>query len=406
MKVLISHVFGFENRGDASLARTLRDEIMAAFPDDLELLGISKNPKSQASFLPDISWGEAFGTSSQINPWLKRVSNILLMIMALLVARITAPDWAIRLLPSRQATSMRHMKSADLVVSCAGGFLEDAYVSIYAALTQFQVAHWLGIPVIIAPQSIGPIRSSLVRFWLRRILNKCRHVFVREEISEQFLNELGIPAEKYSYFPDLALLDTFINHTSFEQSRDQIGLSPGEKFLCTTCVAWAFPGFADIQQMQSRYEEQLAHALNKVQNQTGLPIVILNQVATDMPVNERVKQQVRGRVLVDTADRSPEDLRAILSNAELVIASRFHSCLFGLMARRPVLAISYIHKTDGIMKQLNLSYRVQSINSLDGEKLASDVMRDLENPDADKDIVEAMKNFNELSFAERLRQVF
>ena len=110
--------------------------------------------------------------------------------------------------------------------------------------------------------------------------------------------------------------------------------------------------------------------MSLIHRKTGKPIYLFNQVRTDLPVCRRIAEMAGCDVFVDFEDRGPHEMRTIIANANFMVASRFHSCIFALLEGVPVLAISYNYKTEGIMDMLEMSDCVRDISSVSARSRA------------------------------------
>src|SRR6202040_469856 len=59
--------------------------------------------------------------------------------------------------------------------------------------------------------------------------------------------------------------------------------------------------------------------------------------------------------IVDEPIESVEDLWAQLARTDVVVATRFHNVLLGLMLGKPVLALSYHEKVDSLMEGMGVA---------------------------------------------------
>jgi colanic acid/amylovoran biosynthesis protein len=68
-------------------------------------------------------------------------------------------------------------------------------------------------------------------------------------------------------------------------------------------------------------------------------------------------------------DLHPDELIYVISKSLFLIGSRMHSNIFALLSSRPVVAISYQKKTEGIMKMVSLENYVVSIDTITPDSL-------------------------------------
>lgn len=368
MRIVVTNVFGSQNRGDAALVEVLVASISEAFPGAI-LEGIASQPTQQRVAMSEMRWHEAPGRAEKGR--LQRLFNAWYFLNCIVAIALRIPAEWLLTLPRSQREALAAIQQADLAVSCAGGFLLDVNVSILMNLLQMLAAVRHGIPLVLAPQSIGPVKSPVIRWWMRSILKRAKQIYVREDYSYRFLiDDLALPDTLITRFPDLALFHHESNKGHAAEILTSLGIDPTKPFVAVSVLDWEFPKAPDRHAAQARYEGEVSNTLNLLQEQLSLPVYFVNQVATDLPVARRVAATLKGPCVVDETDRTPGDLRGILSFAKGMIASRFHSCIFALLEGIPVEAISYTYKTDGIMEQLGLKAHVWSIDTFDGTELA------------------------------------
>ncbi|MGN6205862.1 polysaccharide pyruvyl transferase family protein [Humibacter sp.] len=73
--------------------------------------------------------------------------------------------------------------------------------------------------------------------------------------------------------------------------------------------------------------------------------------------------------------RSPDELVTEMSAAHVVVASRYHTVIMGLLAGTPVVSIGYGDKHRAILDQLGLRYEHHDIESFDAHEVAEAAMR-------------------------------
>ncbi len=97
----------------------------------------------------------------------------------------------------------------------------------------------------------------------------------------------------------------------------------------------------------------------------GVTPVIFNQVSEDLPTAYDVQKKAKHPVVIDAVSREPDILRALIRRSSVFLGTRFHSCIFAMMAGRPTFAIAYLPKTEYIMNDLKLSHRHTPIDKID-----------------------------------------
>jgi colanic acid/amylovoran biosynthesis protein len=370
MNVVISNVFGSYNRGDALLVEGVYDAVLHVYGSDVEVSGIAHFPKLEEAHIPAVEWSSPPGRSYSESRTVKRLMNVWRLGNAMIYCLFRAPkSWPEWLLPYSQRQSIRALKNADLVVSCAGGFLLDVNPSILGNIFQLAVASFFNVKFILAPQTIGPVRRRLIRRLLSHYLNRADLVCVREEFSREFvLDVLGVPQDKVVRTTDLALEGIKPpDREAGVQLMSEIGING--HFIGVTIVDWAFPSSFNPEEDKRTYILKMAELFRSLHSKTGLDIVVFNQVSSDLNCANEIASLTGDFITVDHRDCSTRDMLNMISLSQLFIGSRFHSCVFALLAVVPTISISYTYKSTGIMNDLQLSDSVFDIVDFDTQAL-------------------------------------
>lgn len=96
--------------------------------------------------------------------------------------------------PLAMAGSMREMASCDLIVDFTGG---DSFSDIYGVkrlgrkLFHKQMVLLSRTPLVLAPQTYGPLNHRIARPWFEHVVDRAAKVYTRDDLSEEFLRNLG-----------------------------------------------------------------------------------------------------------------------------------------------------------------------------------------------------------------------
>jgi colanic acid/amylovoran biosynthesis protein len=109
-----------------------------------------------------------------------------------------------------------------------------------------------------------------------------------------------------------------------------------------------------------------------------------------------VQKKARHTVIIDATSREPDVLRALITRSRIFLGTRFHSCIFAMMAGRPTFAIAYLPKTEYIMNDLKLSHRHTPIDAIDYDYMIRQLSSDFENlAGAEAEIQNAVKVYQQ-----------
>jgi colanic acid/amylovoran biosynthesis protein len=232
-------------------------------------------------------------------------------------------------------------------------------------MLQVLIAARLARTVVMAPQSVGPVRSSFGQKVIASVLRRVDRAFVREQSSVDFVESLygKLPANVV-FSGDLAFW-----YRRPEQNIDAdwraLGVDPARPIIGMTILEWSFPLAADPEAAEMAYLRALSRLVDRA-IADDYQIVIFNQVSSDLKAIDKFVA-INDKAIVDRGSRSCGKLARMIAQCEIFIGSRFHSCIFGLIGSVPTGAIAYLPKTTGIMKDLGLSAYVRSIDDITPE---------------------------------------
>lgn len=205
------------------------------------------------------------------------------------------------------------------------------------------------------------------------VLNRTAAVVLREEESLPIARAMRISAHTVHLGGDMAF---GLAPTGGRQRREPQPAAPLR--IGVTARSWIFPHAADPRQAQADYERTLAAALDRLIERHGAEVVFLPQVIGPATDDDRIVQRrIMGllkhahRATALDGNLAPEELVNAISGLDMVLATRFHSAIFAMLAHVPVIAIAYEHKTTGIMAWMGLRRWAIPIEQITATKLTA-----------------------------------
>lgn len=303
------------------------------------------------------------------------------------VRRTARELWAI----GAKRRLIEEMRSSDLVISCGGGYFWSDRRAFPGPMYLQNLVHiwaagWLKKPVVFFPQSFGPIENRSARRLLKRTLEheNVIRVFAREKASLSFLRGLltGEKAQnKLDLCPDMA----FGLYDERRVSAPPAVSDWPRPALALTLRRWFFPGTKGRREKKKRQQDYLA-ALTEVCRRAAGPgkgsVLLFAQargpgvfeddriitsvfregLRRDVPENQVICPEIPLSV-------HPFRIMDLLQKTDVVVATRLHSAILGLLSGLPVLTISYQPKTRGIMESLGLGGYSLDISGLSPEEM-------------------------------------
>jgi colanic acid/amylovoran biosynthesis protein len=370
MKILISHVYSNENKGDAALLSVLLSDVRRAFD----------SPEITVLTLDKIAWGETFEGAPVKNSFMHYVRDryrnypIRLAYGFFLATSTLLWAWVYRMtgkelpLPGYLREIAVLYKEADLIIPVGGGYLGSNYGFMPTANLAFIVhpflfAHLLGKPTINYAQSVGPFGNKIEEHMAKFAVRRLTGIIVRENISFQLLQKWGVTKNV------LLSVDSGFLFTSSgkEDFRKELGISDGRILIGITVRNW-LKG-----EKQVKYEETVAKLCDYIVRRHNAVIIFIPQVTVmshkddDRESSQRVygfmEHKKHAHVIIQQYDHNT--IKAAYGSLDYLIGTRFHSIIFALTAYVPSIAIEYEYKTRGIMADLGLEKWVVDIQKID-----------------------------------------
>lgn len=290
--------------------------------------------------------------------------DLLRSLWILLFARM--PTLVMPLLNAAQRDTYKRYQNADLIVFKGGGFIYAHrrpmyYYFIWFALYHLMLAHRLGKPAIILPNSFGPFETRFSRMLVRHVLKRCSLVLTREAKSQQLLEEV-VPGVARQY-PDMAFMLS-VDETERAWGKAELqhhGVDVSERAVGFTMRPWRFPGHPDPAGAYDSYISAMAQLVRHVHQRGYQPVFFAHVQGPGLHETDRIalddcqKQLSDIPIAIIDGPYNCCQMRAMYSHLGYMVGTRFHSCIFAISESVPTLALSYQgNKAPGIMREIGL----------------------------------------------------
>lgn len=256
----------------------------------------------------------------------------------------------------------------DLVVDTRSG---DSFADIYglerlATMTLMADAvHRAGVPLVMAPQTIGPFESVAGRLLGRRSLRQARVVMTRDSQSAEAAAALGRPVEVAASDVVFALPAPRV-----PRSRDVVLNISGLLWADNSHVASA--GYRET-------VRRLLSGLLRKDRQVTLLAHVLDSPSPDNDVPPvRLLAREFGDRLETVVPLGLDEVREVVASAQVTIGSRMHACLNSLSVGTPAVPLAYSRKFVPLLEDIGWTYSVDLRASADA---VPQVMEFLADPD-------------------------
>ncbi len=388
MNILIVNVHSVRNAGDDALLQAAIQQLRTQFADATftlamnDPLGYTGDEQVVDSLIHWFRRADFQGPIWQAWRWWAMPWRLLQLGASAGWYRWTgqAMSWG---LSAAQHDLLKAYGAADLVVSCPGGYLySTGKLGLWLLVTLLTLAYgvWLGKPVYLLPQTIGPIQNGWERWLLRRLLPHMRQIYVRDDYSRQVLQASGVEHGQIVLTPDLAFGFQTPDQNAGAALLHELGidLTNDQPLLGVTLINWG--ALETAFQGQAAYEAAVAQAIRTFLGNHGGRAILFAQVRGPRAIEDdrvparRVQtllQDLGQQVVVVEQEVTTAQLKAAYAYMTIFMGSRLHSNIFALTGGVPVIAIAYLPKTRGVMGMLGLTQWVVDINQVDGVALAT-----------------------------------
>ncbi len=364
--VLILNFHSSANVGDQALMETAVQQLQQELPD----ANITVAVNDVNSVIPDCKTVPSlYALCTQLDPargirWrLLPLAIYLATCMPFaLILRLTTLNLGVSL---RQRELLHAYYSADIILSCAGGFLYSSGkigLPLRISLYTFWLAFASGKPLYILPQSIGPLWRPRDRWITAATLQHVSIIQVRDQQSAALIQELVPSHPHIQFLTDLALAYVPL------QPAAPLALALPKPWIGVTVIDWG--GQNKRFQTQQQFETAVANSLNRIAKETGGSVIFLPQVTgptanqDDRIVAQRVAAQLAVPMHVFTDPLSPSKLHQIYSQLDCLLGTRMHSVIFAVLSNVPFVGIAYLPKLFGFAAQLEIADWVVAIEDV------------------------------------------
>jgi colanic acid/amylovoran biosynthesis protein len=334
MKVVITGVTGFKNRGVDALVTTTVEQIKS-IDKKINIVIQTQTPKYDDWKLKDFKDVTTFGYPKSFKDKLKdKLSSFY---------NSFAFDYAL-------------IKDSDLLIASGGDlFTSDYKGALELYLKPLKLALKLNIPIAFLGQSISFNTTQEENYFLA-VARNAKLITVRESISYQYLTDkLGLSTDIVKQTADSA----FLLKTPSKQIIGNLLQSYGctqEKPLVVICPSQGIAKYRNIG--EKLHFEAWTKVLDIILNKLDAQVLIIphsqHAEGDDLFISSNLHKffNYDARIHLAGADHTASEFKGLISHADFVIAERMHAAIAGLSSCIPTLVVSYSIKAEGIMVDL------------------------------------------------------
>lgn len=282
-----------------------------------------------------------------------------------------------RLMLPDEAQALQDYADADVIITTGGTYLVEHY-NVWARIRTFRIAAVFKKALVFYTQSMGPFTQSAVRAAIKESLDYAALVLLRDKRSLEYLNDIGVKNANIHVVADSA----------FALTPPQLGVLPHRERPRVAISVREWQHFANetAQDGMARYTAAICHAVTKLVRKYQAEVVFLSTCqgveaygrddsAVALSMVQKLSADVRYHVQVDREFYTPDAFMRELGGCAMMISTRMHGAIMGLISGVPVIAIAYEFKTEEVYQQMNLGAWVECIDDVTPKRLEEQIDR-------------------------------
>jgi polysaccharide pyruvyl transferase WcaK-like protein len=368
-KVCFLGNFGQGNLGNEATLRAILHRVRCDLPD-AEITCICTGPEA-AEKIHDVGTASIhalyiapdFLHGTRIARWLRKI-----------VIGVPLEMW-------RWIAAFRTLHGADLLIVPGTQFLSDNLTGALGAPYQafrWCLCAWLRrCTILFVSAGIGPLRHPLSRFFARSALRFAAFRSYRDDESRRYAQRVGVDSTGDPVYPDLVF--SLFKSPPPSAVRDNVAALTVAVGVIDYHGQFDHASGQDAGDIYTQYIARLATFIAWLLDHSHTVRIVIGDMTYDPPVLADLGEALKRlgvpwthARLVHNPITSVEQLISELDDSDVVVSSRFHNVILGLMLNKPVIAISYHGKFAAVLQGAPelASYNVD-IASFDVEILTS-----------------------------------
>jgi len=257
-------------------------------------------------------------------------------------------------------------RTAHLIIDISGDTLSDGYgkINCRGELFGLLFAASFGKKLVVFPQSIGPFQYRTNRLLAQVIFAKAALVIPRENITAALLKKLGVKTLSEKVINDVAFWLRPLPETQLLAILENEGILNLGKTLGIS-VSQSFVRFRETGNAisQETYIKSIIDLVDFAVDAFGLDVILIPHVTgpskkyhDDRLACLYVWEHVKTNKKVHHLSKAykAHELKGIISRCNYFVGARMHANIAALSSGVPTIAMSYSHKTEGVMSLLGL----------------------------------------------------
>ena len=418
-KIIITDNYSSYNGGDAAILSGMVQSLKKRIPD-AEFLVLSSFPEAvrEVNKINEVSDVLVYVTNNRLRNTAGKIGLSFLVPPKGTFKMLRYIIWGIFrkreidfkwILNSKEREIAEAYYQADLIIGCGGGNINDNYKpGILGRLFNLWFGKFLGKPVMIYAQSLGPFNTRFYRFLSRYVFNKIDLITVRDVTSKNIVEDIGVNKTPAYITADAAItlepsnkkIDKILKEELFNKEKPVVGI---------TVRTWRF-GFKNPNEINKNLIYSIAILGDYLIEQNKFQLVFFSTVVDkgryksageDMETVLKIISMMKhkNKVRIIKSEYPPEELKRICGQMDIVIGTRMHSLILSSTMNVPVIGIEYEFKTADYLRSIGQEKYLFKFDAVTFDGLKDKVEEIWKNKETIKNEIRThVKNLEEKSF--------
>lgn len=281
---------------------------------------------------------------------------------------------------------LKEYSDADIIVDMSGDSFSDSKGGKSPTNSlSILIGILLKKPIVFFSQSIGPFKKWTLPL-ARYCLNRVNLIIIREEITKNYLEEIGIKSQIY-----LTADCAFVLAPASPERVEGILLK--ENINTTKRPLVGISANAMLDDKENNYANSMAQIIDYIIKKLNADIIFvphvvgINGKGDDRIIGEKIYRLTKNKENINLikGDYSPDELKGVIGRCDVFIGGRMHANIAAVSSCVPTMAMAWSHKYYGIMRAVGLENYVCDFKTMNFEKLKSKIDELWENKEKIRD---------------------
>ncbi|MDT7858477.1 MAG: polysaccharide pyruvyl transferase family protein [Candidatus Aenigmarchaeota archaeon] len=275
---------------------------------------------------------------------------------------------------------IREIKTSDTFV-VGGELIDDSGGGLTFRLSKPFISKILGKKVIISAVSAKPIKFEVRKFLLRKILSKFELITLRDKFSYLYFKKLGL--KNIHLVSDPAALIKSAPTSDIERIFKKYEIKKNKRII-SVCLHPQFQQKRGWSVRKIYNEEILLEALPEAFDNLidkGFQLIFIptqiSRVGDDRILAYKIRKKMKYKDSFKIIEElySPEEIKGIIKQSELLLSMKFHPLVFAISEGIPTIAITCenLSRVKNFHKEMNLDRFTLNLDELTSKMIIKKV---------------------------------